>query len=75
MRKDRTIQMYEVDRGVIKSLTGFNFTVREGVNSGVFHLNIECDLVVWSPDAVMISNNKGNQVVIDNTTYNELVLH
>lgn len=71
---DRIVTFYELDRGVIKTLTGFNFKVRKGCDYRVCHIDINCDLVVWGPDAVIISNSTGYQAMIPADSFSELVL-
>ena len=74
-KNDKKIEIYELDRGVIKSLAGFNFSVRKGADYRVCHVELYCDLVVWGPDCVIISNNNGYQAMICTNMFNEIVLH
>ena len=74
-KNEKKIEIYELDRGVIKSLAGFNFKVKDGADYRVCHISIEVDLVIWGTATVLLANSLGSQTLISTDSFSEMVLH
>lgn len=74
-KSERKVEIYELDRGVIKSLTGFNFKVKNGCDYRVCHISISVDLVVWGPEVIILGNSVDCQTMIPTDSFSEMVLH